>query len=320
LSREGKSDEGSSQLIRNGICFGKSELLMAFLNYHHLRYFRAIATEGTLTGAAEKLGVAQSSLSVQLKQLEESIGQPLFHRQSKSLVLTEAGKIALDYAETIFSSGEELMSVLQNRPTSKRKVLRVGSVATLSRNFQLSCLQPFIGRDDVELVLRSGSLRELLSQLQSHTLDVVLSNLPVRREAETSWHSHRLEEQPVALVGRKSSSNAEFKFPDDLAKTPLLLPSLDTNLRAAFDLVMEREGIIPMIAAEVDDMSMLRLLAREGAGLALVPPVVVSGELKRGLLEEVYRFKDLSESFYAITPSRRYPNELVGELLRERKG
>jgi LysR family transcriptional activator of nhaA len=99
-----------------------------------------------------------------------------------------------------------------------------------------------------------------------------------------------------------------------------LLPSLDTNLRAAFDLVMEREGIIPMIAAEVDDMSMLRLLAREGAGLALVPPVVVSGELKRGLLEEVYRFKDLSESFYAITPSRRYPNELVGELLRERKG
>lgn len=290
---------------------------MAFLNYHHLRYFRAIATEGTLTGAAEKLGVAQSSLSVQLKHLEESIGQPLFHRQSKSLVLTEAGRIALDYAETIFRSGEELMSVLQNRPTSRRKVLRVGAVATLSRNFQLSCVQPFIGRDDVELILRAGSLRELLGQLQAHTLDVVLSNLPVRRESETSWHSHLLEEQLVALVGKKERAQREFRFPEDLEDEPLVLPSLDTNLRAAFDLVMEREGMIPVIAAEVDDMAMLRLLAREGAGIALVPPVVVKGELERGILTELYRFEDLTEKFYAITPSRRYPNELVGELLRK---
>lgn len=293
---------------------------MAFLNYHHLRYFRAIATEGTLTGAAEKLGVAQSSLSVQLKQLEESLGQPLFHRRNKSLVLTEAGRIALDYAETIFHSGEELLSVLQNRPTSRRKMLRVGAVATLSRNFQLSRLKPFIGRDDVELILRSGSLRVLLAQLQAHTLDVVFSNLPVRRESETAWHSHLLEEQPVSLIGRTSDEWAGFRFPEDLGKVPLLLPSLDTNLRAVFDLVMEREGIIPNIAAEIDDMAMMRLLAREGAGLAVVPPVVVKGELERGILTEVYQFKDITESFYAITPSRRYPNELVGELLRDRKG
>jgi LysR family transcriptional activator of nhaA len=292
---------------------------MAFLNYHHLRYFWAIATEGTLTGAAAKLGVAQSALSVQLKQLEESIGQPLFHRQHKSLVLTEAGRIALDYADTIFRSGEEMMSVLQNRPTSRRKVFRVGAVATLSRNFQLSCLQPFIGREDVELVLRSGSLRALLAQLQAHTLDVVLSNLPVRREADTAWHSHLLEEQPVSLVGKKSRGRKAFRFPEDLEREPLLLPSLDSQLRASFDLVLEREGIIPMIAAEVDDMAMLRLLAREGAGLALVPPVVVEGELKRGILTELYRFEDLSESFYAITPSRRYPNELVGEMLGSKK-
>lgn len=293
--------------------------VMAFLNYHHLRYFWAIATEGTLTGAAAKLGVAQSALSVQLKQLEESIGQPLFHRQHKSLVLTEAGRIALDYADTIFRSGEEMMSVLQNRPTSRRKVFRVGAVATLSRNFQLSCLQPFIGREDVELVLRSGSLRALLAQLQAHTLDVVLSNLPVRREADTAWHSHLLEEQPVSLVGKKSRGRKAFRFPEDLEREPLLLPSLDSQLRASFDLVLEREGIIPMIAAEVDDMAMLRLLAREGAGLALVPPVVVEGELKRGILTELYRFEDLSESFYAITPSRRYPNELVGEMLGSKK-
>lgn len=288
---------------------------MAFLNYHHLRYFRAIATEGTLTGAADKLAVAQSSLSVQLKQLEESIGQPLFHREHKSLVLTEAGRIALDYAETIFRSGDELLNVLQNRPTDSRRVLRVGAVATLSRNFQLACLQPFIGRNDVELVLRSGSLRDLLNQLRAHTLDVVLSNLPVQRDSTTDWHSHLLQEQPVALVGQKLRGKKKFNFPDDLHKAPLLLPTLDSTLRTAFDLVMEREGIRPIIAAEIDDMAMMRLLAREGAGIALVPPVVIAGELRRGELVELHRFTSIQEQFFAISPSRRFPNLLVEELL-----
>lgn len=288
---------------------------MSFLNYHHLRYFRAIANEGTLTGAANKLGVAQSSLSVQLRQLEESLGVVLFDRLQKSLVLTESGRIALDYAETIFSSGEELMSVLENRPTNKRRLLRVGSVATLSRNFQLSCLQPFIGRDDVELVLRSGSLRELLAQLKAHTLDVVLSNLSVRRESSTDWHSYLLEQQPVALVGKKRWEK-KIRFPEDLENTPLLLPTLDSNLRVSFDLVMERYGVVPTIAAEIDDMAMMRLLARDGAGVALVPPVVVTGELERKQLVELHRFPDMYENFYAIAPSRKTPNTFVQEMIK----
>jgi LysR family transcriptional activator of nhaA len=188
-------------------------------------------------------------------------------------------------------------------------------VATLSRNFQLKCLQPFIGRDDVELVLRSGSLRDLLRQLKNHTLDIVLSNMPVARDSETEWHSHLLEEQPVSLVGKKTRKKKAFSFPDDLRDAPVLLPTMDSNLRAAFDLVMERAGIRPVIAAEIDDMAMMRLLAREGAGIALVPPVVVAGELKRGQLIELHRFADIYESFFAISPSRRFPNSLVEELL-----
>lgn len=289
---------------------------MAFLNYHHLRYFHAIAREGSLTRAAQRLNISQSALSVQLRRLEEDLGHPLFEREHKSLVLTEAGRIALDYAESIFRSGDELVSVLSHQSTAQRRLLRVGAVATMSRNFQLRCLQPFIGRDDVEMVLRSGSLRELLAQLKAHTLDVVLSNLPVKRDAETDWHSHLLEEQPVALVGQKPRGGKALRFPEDLESTPLVLPSLDSALRVAFDLVMERHGIRPVIAAEVDDMAMLRLLARDGAGLALVPPVVVAGELERKQLVIRHRFTDIQENFYAITPSRRFPNPLVGELLK----
>ena len=288
---------------------------MHFLNFHHLRYFRAIAREGTLTAAAARLGISQSSISVQLRQLEESLGQPLFHRDRKSLVLTEAGRIALDHAERIFRTGEELVATLGHMPHDRRRLLRVGSVATLSRNFNLRCLRPFIGRPDVELVLRSGGLRDLLAQLRAHALDVVLTNQAVPSDAENRWHSRLLEEQPVALVGKKTRGKRKLVFPDSLATEPLLLPTLDSELRAGFDLAMEMVGIRPVIAAEVDDMAMLRLLAREGAGLALVPPVVVTGELERGLLVIHHRFADIRERFYAITPSRTFPNPLVGELL-----
>ncbi|TAG11332.1 MAG: LysR family transcriptional regulator [Verrucomicrobia bacterium] len=292
---------------------------MSFLNYHHLRYFRAIANHGTLTGAAQRLGISQSSLSVQLKQLEESIGQPLFSREHKTLILTESGRIALQYAEGIFRAGEEMMSMLENRTGGKRTLLRVGSVATLSRNFQLVFLRSLINRPDVELVIRSGNLRDLLAQLRIHQLDLVLSNLPVHRDAETQWHSHLLDQQPVALVGRKQLfKKKRMSFPSDLANVPLVLPSLDSSLRASFDLLLEMHGIFPNIAAEVDDMAMLRLLAREGAGLALVPPVVVETELKRGELVIYHRFADIQETFYAISPTRQFPNPLVIELLESR--
>jgi len=290
---------------------------MPFLNYHHLRYFRAIANEGSLTRAAERLHLSQSALSTQLRSLEESLGQPLFHRQNKSLVLTEAGRIALDYAQSIFRSGEELVDVLQNQSSGRRQILRIGAVATLSRNFQLSLLRPLIGRDDVELIIRSGNLRDLLAQLRAHTLDAVLSNLPVRRDAETDWHSHLLDEQPVSLIGQRTRK--KFRFPEELRTAPLVLPSLDSNIRVAFDLVLEQLGIRPIIAAEVDDMAMLRLLALEGAGLALVPPVVVRGELDSGQLAERHRIEGIRESFYAITPSRRFPNPVLRELLQREK-
>lgn len=292
---------------------------MSFLNYHHLRYFRAIANEGSLTKAARHLNLSQSALSVQLRQLEESLAQPLFLREHKSLVLTEAGRIALDYAETIFRSGEEMTEVLRNQSSNHRQILHVGAVATLSRNFQLGLLKPLLSRSDVELVLRSGSLRDLLAQLKVHTIDLVLSNLPVRRDVESGWHSHLLDDQPVSLVSRRVYGQKRFRFPDDLRTTSIVLPSLDSNIRTAFDRLLDRLGIRPIIAAEVDDMAMLRLLARETTGVTLVPPVVVRDELEAGDLVERHRIPEIHESFYAITPSRRFPNPLVRELIEGRR-
>lgn len=293
---------------------------MSFLNYHHLRYFRVIAHELNLTRAAEKLNLSAPALSIQLKQLERSLGHALFERGRGGLTLTEAGRVAFDYAETIGQAGEELMDVMQHRPAGGRQVLRVGAVATLSRNFQLEFLKPSLHRPEVEVVIRSGALRELLMALHAHEVDVVLSNQPARRDAERPWHSHLLAEQAVSLVGTPAWKKKRLKFPAGLRDVPVILPSLESNTRAGFDRLLSAAGVRPRVVAEVDDMAMMRLLACEGEGLALVPPVVVRDEIERGVLEVTHRIPQISELFYAITPSRRFPNPLVGELVERMAG
>lgn len=288
---------------------------MAFLNYHHLRYFRAIAREGSLARAAERLNLTAPALSIQLKQLEDSLGHTLFDRQRGGWSLTEAGRLTLDYSETIFRAGEELQGVLQEGAAVGKRALRIGAVATLSRNFQLAFVEPALREADISLVLRSGALRELLQQLEAHEIDVILANQPVRRDAEHAWHSHLLAEQPAALFGSSAWRGRAFRFPEDVRTVPLILPSVQSDLRASFDRLMERHGLRPRIAAEVDDMSMLRLLTRAGDGLALVPEVVVRDEFARGELTLVHAVPGIVESFYAITPTRRFPNPLVRRLV-----
>ena len=287
---------------------------MANLNFNHLRYFWAVAHEGSLTRAAERMNLSQSALSVQIQKLEHQIGHPLFERVGKKLLLTEAGKIALDYSDTVFKAGDELLSVLRGSPSESRQILRVGALTTLSRNFQLEFLRPLVGRTDVELIVRSGNMRELLAQLEAHAVDVVLANSAAPRDARSSLRNHLLNEQPVSLVGRARANKRKFRFPEDLRTEPLLLPSLDSDIRVAFDRILELAAVRPIILAEVDDMAMLRLLAREREGVTLVPPIVVRDELEAGVLIEHCRIPGVTERFYAIIQTRRFPNRLLAEL------
>lgn len=288
---------------------------MAFLNYHHLRYFRAIAHAGNLSRAALNLNISQSALSIQLRQLEQALGEKLFERKKRRLILTEAGSLALDYADVIFRTGDELIDTLKQRSPGRRQIVRIGAVATLSRNFQHAMLSPLLNRPDVELVVRSGSMRELLAALQAHSLDMVLSNLPLRADLQMAGHSHLISQQVASLIGKPPKKAHPFRFPEDLRKIPLIVPSLDSSIRSLFDVMMDRLGIRPIIAAEVDDMATLRLLARDHNGLTLVPPVVVKGELSAGTLVERHRIDGITESFYAITASRRFPNGLIREIV-----
>ena len=286
---------------------------LARLNFHHLHYFWAVAKEGNLTRAASRLNVAQSALSTQIRQLEAQLGQSLFVREGRTLALTEAGRIALTYAETIMTAGNELVATLRDGLRHERQLLRIGAVSTLLRNFQRAFLAPLFDAANVSLVLQSGSQAELLTRLRTHSLDLVLSNRRVQDDAEHNWRCVRVARQQVALVGHRS--RRPFRFPEDIANANMVLPSRESDVRSAFDLICEQHQVRPLVVAEVDDMAMLRLLARDLKAVALVPRVVVSDELRTGRLHEYCAVPGLYEEFFAISVRRQYQHPLLRALL-----
>ena len=287
---------------------------MADFNYNHLRYFWAVAQDGNLTRTAERLNVSQSALSVQIRKLEDRLGHPLFERRGRQLHLTEAGRIALDHADAIFATGDELIGTLRETGAA-RQAVRIGALATLSRNFQIGFLKPLLGRNDIEVILRSGSPAELLLGLQSLALDVVLTNHPPPTDALTHYIAHRLSEQPVSLIGTPQLVGTTRSVAALLDRHPVILPTLGSTLRTSFNALVDRLDIRPQIAAEVDDIAMMRLLAREGFALAVLPPIAVRDELASGMLVEADTLPGITETFFAITTDRRFPNPIIRMLI-----
>lgn len=287
------------------------------LNFHHLLYFWRVAKLGHLTQAAKQLNTSQSALSAQIKQLEERLGEPLFLREGRRLVLTETGHLVLSYAENIFGIGQEMLGRLQGQAQGITR-LRVGSVSTLSRNYQENWIRPLLNDSSVMLTLESGSLETLLERLTQYQLDVVLANEAVPINAENPFYCRFLGRQTISLVGPATKWQAKsLKIPQDLNDKEIALPGPRHSVRAQFDALCLAIGVKPKLRAEVDDMAMLRLIARDSGWLTLLPAVVVQDELRSGTLVEVGQLDNLEERFYAITTTQRHRIELLEELISE---
>lgn len=288
---------------------------MRRLNYHHLHYFWMVARQGKLTETAELLKISQSALSMQIRQLEDDLGQPLFHRKARRLELTEAGRIAFSHAEDIFRRGDQLRALLVEGRQADRQHVRIGSVATLSRNFQEAFVRPLIDREDVHLVMQSGRLEEMLSRLATHSIDLLLSNVPVQGDEEHAWRSRLIAKQAVSIIGH-GRRRRKFRLPEDLQEAKVLVPGQGSEIRNAFELLCEQWEVQPTVLAEVDDMAMLRLLARDSAALAIMPKVVVRDEINSGILIEHVSLPGVYENFYGIRVRRQFESPIIRELMR----
>ncbi|MCX6954248.1 MAG: LysR family transcriptional regulator [Verrucomicrobia bacterium] len=286
-----------------------------WLNFHHLRHFWMIARHHSVTRAAEALNISQSTLSEQLGELEEWLGQPLFDRRGRSLHLTDAGRIALEHAETIFESGRELLARFRQTGPDTSRVLRLGAVGPLSKNLQFDFIQPLLADAGTRLVVVAGPLDDLTRQLREHRLDLVLSNIPLRADQERDVFNHLLGEVPVFLVSGRPQKRTRQKFPLFLRGQPLFLPSHQSHVRMDFDLLLARAGIEPEVRAEVDDMALLRLLALSGEGMALVSKIVVERELESRQIKFMLRVPGLVERYYALAARKRFANVWLGEIV-----
>jgi LysR family transcriptional activator of nhaA len=290
------------------------------LNFHHLFYFWRVAKLGHLTRAAEELHTSQSAVSAQIRQLEERLGDDLFAREGRRLVLTDTGQLVQAYADNIFGLGQEMLGRLQGRSAGITR-LRVGSVATLSRNYQENWIRPALADPAIVLTLESGLLEGLLNRLVQHQLDVVLANETVPADPDRPLHCRFLGSQSISLVGPASHwASQSLRIPQDLDGVDIALPGPRHALRAQFDALCATAGVSPKVRAEVDDMAMLRLIARDSGWLTVLPEVVVQDELRAGLLVAVGHSTALQERFYAITTPHRHRIDVLEALLARDPG
>jgi LysR family transcriptional regulator, transcriptional activator of nhaA len=285
------------------------------LNFHHLFYFWRVAKVGHLTRAAEELHTSQSALSAQIRQLEERLGEVLFTREGRRLLLTDTGQLVLAYAEDIFGLSREMLGRLQGRSEGVTR-LRIGSVATLSRNYQENKIRPLLADPSVVLTIESGLLEHLLTRLIQHQLDVVFANETVPSDVNRPLHCHLLGTQPISFVGPAQHwQPMSLQVPEGLHGLDVALPGPRSAIRAQFDTLCASANVTPRVRAEVDDMAMLRLIARDSGWVTVLPEVVVQDELQSGSLVRIGHSPALQERFYAITTPQRHQIEPLERLL-----
>lgn len=285
------------------------------LNYNHLYYFWMVAKEGNLTRAANRLFIAQSALSSQIKKLEYQLGKALFVKEGRGLVLSEAGMIAFTYAEKIFQMGNELDNLFKHQLDAANTVLKIGVISSLSRNFVENFIKPVLKRSDVQIHLISGSEIALLPELDVHRLDLILCNSLQNIQQQVLYRIKPIAKQHVSIVGKPLPAGKTFNLREDLPRYRLLLPGIGNELRSRFDQFCEAQQIQYQIMGEINDMPALRLLARDSAGVALLPTVVVQDEIKAGILQEYCKLPDVFERFYAISLKKQFESETVKFLL-----
>jgi len=294
---------------------------MDWLNYHHLRYFWMVAKEGSLKKAAEKLNVSPPSISAQISGLEEALGAELFRKAGRAKVLTEAGRIALQYAEEIFSAGTEMVNAIKQRPTAHAMRLYVGVADSLPKLVTHEILEPvFKMKAPVRIICREGKIEDLLAQLATHRLDIVLADEPAPSTTSVRTYNHLLGESGVSFCAAGPlASRLRKGFPQSLHQVPMLLPVENTSLRRSLEQWFQAHKIEPNVIAEFEDAALMKVMGAEGRAVIPVPNVVLKEATLRFGLKPIGIVDRCSLEFYAISAERRLTHPAVALITSRAK-
>ena len=290
---------------------------MEWLNYHHLQYFWMVAKHGSITRASAVLRLAHPTISGQIHRLEDVLGEKLFVRSGRNLVLTDSGRVAFRYADEIFALGQEFQDALKGRSTGRPLKLVVGVSDVIAKSIVHRILEPaFQLRDKVRIVCREArSPDAFMAELAVHAIDVVLADAPAAPGTAVRTFNHPLGECGSSFFASPQLARACRKgFPRSLDGVPVLLPSNNSTFRRALDEWFQAHDIRPEIIAELDDLALASVLGEKGLGVLAAPDVIATELRKRYELQLVGRAKDIRQRFFAISVERKIKHPAVAAI------
>jgi LysR family transcriptional regulator, transcriptional activator of nhaA len=286
---------------------------MEWINYHHLLYFWTVVREGSISLASRKLRLAQPTISVQLRSLEKQLGEKLFQRSGRQLVLTEIGRLVFSYAEDIFTLGQELVETLQGRPSGRPLRFTVGITDAMPKLIAYRLLEPALRmQQPVRLICQEGKPRQLMSELMTHGMDLVLSDAPAHPDLRIKAYSHLLGECGVRIFGTAElSAKMRKNFPKSLDGAPMLLPTTGAELRRSLDQWFEKHAIRPRVIAETADSALMMVFGSTGVGVFPAPTAIEEQVRRQFDVRPLGEVEGVRERYYAISIERRLKNPAV---------
>ncbi len=285
-----------------------------WLNYHHLFYFKTIAEEGTVSRAAEKLRLGQPTLSAQLKQFEETLGVQLFERHHKKLVLTEQGKVALDYSKNIFKMGSEMYEVLHDRLKPLKPFLHLGALDSVPKQIVLQLVKKAFQISPCQITLSEGKSDELLRELIAHRMDLMVTNFLPSGTDGKGLYPKSLTKKNVAFYGAPQFKSLRKGFPKSISTVPMIFPTYDSRLRQDLDHWAKLHKIELNIIIESQDISVKKLMAVSELGLIPTAAHSVTDQVSRGELIEIGQLQNVYEELFLVTAQRKIENPIASTL------
>jgi LysR family transcriptional activator of nhaA len=289
---------------------------MSGLNFKHLRYFWAVAANGSIARASEILHLTPQTISGQLRELEEQLGAKLFQKSGRNLVLTDTGRVVFSYADEMFRLGDELQDVLEGRIPGAALKLTVGVAMVVPKLLAYRMLEPVLRlQDPVHLVCQEAPLADLLADLSVHKLDLVLADSPISPALNIRAYNHPLGESGISFfAAAKKARNYTTEFPRSLIGAPMLMPTASSALRRMLEQWFERQEIQPLVVAEFEDRALMKAFGEADAGIFTSPTAVEDDVVAKYGVRVIGRTDDIKERFYAISAERRIKHPAVSAI------
>jgi len=287
-----------------------------WINYHHLYYFKTIAEEEGVSKAAQKLRLGQPTLSAQLKQFEETLKVQLFERHHKKLVLTEQGKLALDYARSIFDMGSEMLDALHDRLKPKRLSIQVGALDSVPKQIILQLVQAAFKISKCHISLKEGNPDELLRDLAAHRIDLLLTNFIPPNSVAANFFHRVVTRKPVAIFAAPAFKFLRKNFPKSIEGQPMILPTYDSKLRYDLDHWSKIQSIPFDIITESQDIAVKKLMAISKLGLIAAATHTVTRQVLAGELIEIGKLDGIFEDLVLVSAKRKLENPIARALMK----